>query len=229
MCEPDDVNQNDKLMKTVIVHDGIKPLHHYLYMFPPAPKFDLDEVGEPVHLTPFIKQGRLLEARAKAKVQGMPWQNLISFAGFLTVNQKYNSNLYFWFFPSQSDPENDPVILWLQGGPGATSLYGLFKENGPIHATAIDERDATEAWETMYKHGKKYPFPEYKRTTPRATLNPYSWNRNASVIYIDNPVGAGFSYTDDPKGYPRFVNESTVDLYEGLQQFFRLFPEFAPK
>lgn len=39
---------------------------------------------------------------------------MISYAGFLTVNAEFDSNLYFWFFPSQSDPSNDPVILWLQ-------------------------------------------------------------------------------------------------------------------
>ena len=68
---------------------------------------------------------------------------------------------------------------------------------------------------------------EFKRNKPVVKLNPYSWNRNMSMLYIDNPVGAGFSFTDDLMGYPNFVNESTRDLYEALQQFFTLLPEYS--
>ena len=93
-----------------------------------------------------------------------------------------------------------------QGGPGATSLFGLFKENGPI---------------------KSKPDKESKK--PRAELNPYSWNRNASVLYVDNPVGTGFSYTSDRMGYPNYVNESSDDLFIALQQFFTLWYEYKDR
>jgi len=56
----------------------------------------------------------------------------VSYAGYLTVNKKYNSNLFFWFFPAKLDQVKAPVVLWLQGGPGASSLFGLFQENGPF-------------------------------------------------------------------------------------------------
>ena len=115
---------------------------------------------------------------------------------------------------------------FLKGGPGATSLYGLLKENGPFLASAVDDRSEAEKV-NMVKNGKEYPFPEFNRTRPVAKLNPYSWNRNMSVLYIDNPVGAGFSFTEDDEGYPTFVNESSSDLYEALQQFFNLFPEYS--
>ena len=94
----------------------------------------------------------------------------------------------------------------MQGGPGATSLYGLFKENGPIRV--------------------KKPLGKHK---PEVSLNPYSWNRNASVIYVDNPVGTGFSYTSDNMGYPNYVNESSSDLFIALQQFFTLFEDYKEK
>ena len=102
----------------VIVHDGFKPVHHYLYMFPPTPPFDPDQVGTPAFLTPLLKQGRLEEARDRALVKGLEgqgrWTDMVSYAGFLTVNPAFDSNLYFWFFPSQSRPDKDPFILWLQ-------------------------------------------------------------------------------------------------------------------
>lgn len=97
------------------------------------------------------------------------------------------------------------MLINTQGGPGATSLFGLFKENGPILASA--DRNAK----------------------PKAKLNPYSWNRNASVLYVDNPVGTGFSYTSTMQGYPNFVNESSDDLFIALQQFFTIFDEFQDR
>ena len=80
-----------------------------------------------------------------------------SYSGFFTVNETYGSNMFFWFFPAQvcllsermivdhymifyysfqSGNKSAPLLLWLQGGPGASSLFGLFVENGPL---AVDK------------------------------------------------------------------------------------------
>lgn len=115
LCEPDDLShRDDKLMKPIVVHDGIKPSRFFLYLFPNEPPFEAEEVGEPAFLTPLIESGKREEAVAKARVHLKEWPQLESYAGFLTVKKQYFSNLYFWFFPSQSDPSHDPVILWLQ-------------------------------------------------------------------------------------------------------------------
>lgn len=70
------------------------------------------------------------------------------------------------FFESRNDPKNDPVVLWLNGGPGCSSLTGLFFELGP---SSIDENI-------------------------KVVHNDYAWNANASVIFLDQPVNVGFSY-----------------------------------
>lgn len=86
----------------------------------------------------------------------------------------------------------------MKGGPGATSLFGLFQENGPFIIN-----------------------PETKKLSPRK----YSWHLNHNIIYIDNPVGTGFSFTDNDKGYATKESDVGQNLYEALHQFFELFPE----
>ena len=51
----------------------------------------------------------------------------------------------------------------------------------------------------------------------------------SSVLYIDNPVGTGFSFTDSKAGYPNYVNESSEDLFHALQQFFQMFHEYKDR
>nr|CAI5862691.1 unnamed protein product [Callosobruchus analis] len=109
----------------------------------------------------------------------------------------YNSNLYFWFFPSSGDYTRDPVLVWLQGGPGSPSMYGLLIEHGPFGVNK-----------------------ELK-----LVLREHAWTNNHSVIYIDSPVGTGFSFTEDDTGYARDQTQVGNELYEALQQFFMIFTE----
>ena len=92
-----------------------------------------------------------------------------------------------------------PVVIWLQGGPGGSSLFGLLEIHGPFQAR-FDENGNVHA-----------------------ETNPYAWTKEANVIYIDNPVGAGFSYSDK---LPSTEEEVENDLYEFLIQWFQLFPQY---
>ena len=100
------------------------------------------------------------------------------------------------FFESRNDPKNDPVILWLNGGPGCSSLTGLFLELGP---SSVDEQ-------------------------LRLVHNPYSWNTNASVIFLDQPVNVGFSYSGESCTN---TIAASKDVYALLTLFFKQFPEYA--
>ncbi|ENN74986.1 hypothetical protein YQE_08443, partial [Dendroctonus ponderosae] len=155
----------------------------------------LEDVGEPLLLTPYLAEGRLEEARAAAQVTVEAFASVPSYSGFFTVDALFDSNLFFWFIPSQGDYLSDPVVLWLQGGPGASSLYGLFSENGPFVVAGGEG----------------------------AGLRPTAWTRQHSMIYIDNPAGTGFSYTNG--GLARNETKVGQDLYAALLQFFTLFPE----
>lgn len=117
------------------------------------------------------------------------------YAGYLDDNDK-DKHLFYWFFESRNDPANDPVILWLNGGPGCSSMMGLFMELGPA---------------SINKQGK-------------VVINPSSWNSNASVIFIDQPVNVGYSYGS---GSVSNTAAAAKDIYALLTLFFHQFPEYA--
>ena len=87
-------------------------------------------------------------------------------------------------------------MLWLNGGPGCSSLTGLFFELGP--ATIDDDLNVVN--------------------------NPYSWNSNASVIFLDQPVNVGYSYSG---GSVSDTVAAGKDVYALLTLFFKQFPQYA--
>jgi carboxypeptidase D len=108
-------------------------------------------------------------------------------------------NMFFWFFEARNTPSTAPLALWLNGGPGCSSLIGLFQENGPCR----------------FVSGASKP-----------TLNPYSWNNYANMIYVDQPIGTGFSYGTDNA-------TSTVTaapyVWALLQAFYSNFPDYKSR
>ncbi|EPY78752.1 lysosomal protective protein [Camelus ferus] len=118
------------------------------------------------------------------------------FSGYLRGSG--SKHLHYWFVESQKDPKSSPVVLWLNGGPGCSSLDGLLTEHGPF----LVQPDGTTL--------------EY---------NPYSWNLIANVLYLESPAGVGFSYSDD-KSYATNDTAVAESNFEALKDFFRLFPEY---
>ncbi|KAG5950226.1 hypothetical protein E4U53_005354 [Claviceps sorghi] len=84
--------------------------------------------------------------------------------------ENYTVNTFFWFFEARHDPRNAPLAIWLNGGPGGSSMMGLLEENGPCFVN------------------------EDSQST---THNPWSWNNHVNMLYIDQPNHVGFSY-DEP-------------------------------
>nr|XP_018897589.1 PREDICTED: venom serine carboxypeptidase-like [Bemisia tabaci] len=147
-------------------------------------------------LTPYIENGQIEKGQNLAKVPPM-LKNVNSFSGYLTVNKSTDSNLFSWFFKSQQgDWKKKPLVVWLQGGPGASSMFGLFTELGPFFVTK----------------------------NQKLKRRKYSWHRKYNLVFIDNPVGAGFSFTKKDSGYARDETDVARDLYEALVQLHKLFP-----
>lgn len=150
---------------------------------------------QPLYLTPYLETGNISEAQELSRVKPDIGQT-ISYSGYFTVNKECESNLFFWFFPAQNDWENAPVMLWVQGGPGASSMMSLFEAVGPL---TYNDEDGL---------GRRQ----------------YSWNFKNNLLFIDQPVGTGFSFS---KRGCYAKNNSTVgtELYSSVVQFYQLFPE----
>ncbi|KAM0425166.1 hypothetical protein ACHAPT_009483 [Fusarium lateritium] len=111
-----------------------------------------------------------------------------------TVDVSDDKRLFYWFFESRNDPANDPVIIWMNGGPGGSSMMGMLTEMGPC---TLD--------------------PNSRETSP----NPYSWNNNASVLFLDQPAGTGLAQVAQGRQYPDTDQEGAVDFQTFLNIFFR--------
>ncbi|CAJ2507563.1 Uu.00g087490.m01.CDS01 [Anthostomella pinea] len=120
--------------------------------------------------------------------------------GWIHVTEE--KSLFYWFFESRSNPLNDPVMIWLNGGPGGSSMMGLFQEIGPCLTNE-------------YQNGTKF--------------NEHSWTEFANVIFIDQPASVGFSMVNnDTMGGPDNLREASQDFNKFLSVFFEeVFPGFS--
>ncbi|KAL1849935.1 hypothetical protein Daus18300_013069 [Diaporthe australafricana] len=120
-----------------------------------------------------------------------------TYSGYLSVGT--NMSMWFWFFEARSNASTAPLALWLNGGPGCSSMIGLFQEHGPCH----------------FVNGSDEP-----------SLNSYSWNTYANMLYVDQPIGTGFSFGDDEA-------TSTVTaapfVWKFMQAFFEAFPTYESR
>ena len=90
-------------------------------------------------------------------------------AGYFDISGTKNAHYFYWSFAARSGKADAPTILWMTGGPGCSSGIALFHENGPCKINS-----------------------DHKTTS----LNPWSWNDEANIVFIDQPAGVGFSYGD---------------------------------
>ncbi|KAK0407406.1 hypothetical protein QR680_019180 [Steinernema hermaphroditum] len=121
------------------------------------------------------------------------------YSGFLDASN--GTHLHYWLTESQNDPANDPIVLWLNGGPGCSSLGGLLTELGPFRPSA----DGQHLFE-----------------------NPFSWNKFANVLFLEAPRAVGFSYNEyDLNNEIVYDDDMTAaDNLLALKSFFARFPEY---
>ncbi|TYH77825.1 hypothetical protein ES332_D04G182300v1 [Gossypium tomentosum] len=151
-----------------------------------------------------LSHGDILQRQEADRVVELPGQPAVDFkqyAGYVTVNESHGRALFYWFFEATSKPEKKPLLLWLNGGPGCSSVgIGEAEEVGPF-------------------------FPQKDEQTLK--LNPHRWNKAANLLFIESPVGVGFSYTNTSSDLYQLGDEITAnDSYTFLVNWFKRFPQF---
>lgn len=118
-----------------------------------------------------------------------------SYTGY--IDARDDREIFFYFFESRSKPKEDPVVMWVTGGPGCSSSLGLFMELGPCTVEDPTNLNGTK-------------------------VNPHSWNEKANLFFLDQPVGVGFSHSTHGQ---KSVNteEAAVDVAAFVQIFFSSF------
>ncbi|KAG2123830.1 Alpha/Beta hydrolase protein [Suillus clintonianus] len=118
-------------------------------------------------------------------------------SNFCDGTVKRARHLFFYFFESRNDPDKDDVIFWTNGGPGCSSNLGVYMELGPCRI--LDDNGTV--------------------------FHPESWNSNANIFFVDQPIGTGFSYAE----YGQTVStteEAAKDVAAFIAIFFENFTQF---
>ncbi|KAK9265997.1 hypothetical protein L1049_012497 [Liquidambar formosana] len=124
--------------------------------------------------------------------------------GYVGVGENEEAQLFYYFVESQRSPKEDPLMLWITGGPGCSSLVGFMFENGPLSFT----------------------YEDYSGGLPTLHVNPYAWTQNLNILYLDAPVGTGFSYSVTSEGYHVDDRTFVAHAYEFLQKWMMNHTEY---
>ncbi|KAL3732084.1 hypothetical protein ACJRO7_028859 [Eucalyptus globulus] len=138
------------------------------------------------------------------KLPGQPANVTFSqYAGYVTVDPSAGRALFYWLIevPRHLRPASKPLVLWLNGGPGCSSVaYGASEEVGPFRVRPNGK--------TLY-------------------LNPYAWNREANLLFLDSPAGVGFSYSNTSSDvYTPGDKRTAQDAFTFLMNWLERFPQY---
>ncbi|KAJ4756627.1 Serine carboxypeptidase 1 [Rhynchospora pubera] len=126
--------------------------------------------------------------------------------GYLEVDKEKGVEYFYYFIESEGNPEEDPLILWLTGGPGCTGFAGLVFEIGPLSFDLQKQK--------------------YEGGLPPLCCRPTSWTQVSSIIFVDWPAGVGFSYSHTLEGLQSSDTESVRQLLKFLQKWLGKHPNF---
>ena len=133
------------------------------------------------------------------------------YSGTLPANSKQgtNHNLFYWLFKSDKARTDAPLVLWINGGPGSSSMFGLFVENGPLRVV----RNGTGTGDFVV-------------SLPRDGQG--SWiDEGVDMVFVDQPVGTGFSYGDS---LATTMQQISDDMLQFLVTFiYKEYPEYQTR
>ncbi|KAL6586445.1 Serine carboxypeptidase-like 49 [Orobanche minor] len=129
---------------------------------------------------------------------GVSEEELGHHAGYYQIEHSHAARMFYLFFKSRNST-TDPVVIWLTGGPGCSSEMALFYENGPY--TIANNLSLVR--------------------------NEYGWDQVSNILFVDQPIGTGFSYSSDRRDIRHNEKGVSDDLYDFVQAFFKEHPDLA--
>ncbi|KAG6487649.1 hypothetical protein ZIOFF_056240 [Zingiber officinale] len=144
----------------------------------------------------------LKEGDKVIRLPGQPKRvNFDQYVGYVTVDKANGRAMFYYFVEAAENSGSKPIVLWLNGGPGCSSLgYGAMEELGPFRVMSDGK--------TLYR-------------------NPYAWNEVANVLFLESPAGVGFSYSNTTSDYAKSGDRRTAtDALIFLVNWFERFPEY---
>ncbi|KAK1418272.1 hypothetical protein QVD17_27415 [Tagetes erecta] len=141
------------------------------------------------------------------KIVALPGQpagvNINQYSGYVTVNPNAGRALFYYFVESPTDSSTKPLVLWLNGGPGCSSLIGAMSELGPFRINSDGK--------TLFK-------------------NDYAWSNVANMLFLESPAGVGFSYSNTSSDYDKSGDKNTADdAYVFLVNWLERFPQYKTR
>eukprot|EP00898_Chlorokybus_atmophyticus_P003175 jgi/Chlat1/3859/Chrsp26S00302 len=123
------------------------------------------------------------------------------YTGYFKLDRTHDARMFYYYFESRGDPAKDPLVLWMTGGPGCSSSLAVFYENGP--------------WDLHENYTLSY--------------TEYGWDKAANMIFVDQPIDTGFSYSQDPRDVVTDEEGVAEDMYDFLQEFLAVHTEVADR
>ena len=129
---------------------------------------------------------------------GLNWRPTFNqFSGYLNL-EGTQKFIHYWLVESEASPETAPLVFWTNGGPGCSGLIGFMTEQGPFRPDA---------------DGNIQP-------------NSYAWNKIANMVFLEQPVGVGFSYSNNKDDYKIGDDQAAADNLATILAFFTKYPHF---
>nr|GFA59458.1 serine carboxypeptidase II-3-like [Tanacetum cinerariifolium] len=141
------------------------------------------------------------------KIVSLPGQpsgvDFNQYAGYVTVNSTAGRALFYYFVESPTESSTKPLVMWLNGGPGCSSMIGAMSELGPFRINSDGK--------TLFK-------------------NDFAWSNVANMLFLESPAGVGFSYSNTTSDYDHSGDKNTADdAYVFLINWLERFPQYKTR
>jgi carboxypeptidase C (cathepsin A) len=120
------------------------------------------------------------------------------FSGYLNLPGT-KKQIHYWFVEAEEDAVNAPLVFWTNGGPGCSGLIGFLTEQGPFRPDSQGNLQ----------------------------MNDWRWNKIANMVFLEQPVGVGFSYSDNSDDYKIGDSQAAKDNLQTILQFLIKFPQYS--